>query len=130
MRINLSHVAASVLLIATVANAGGAQQLPTTAQAQQLLQNPDLVNQLRQRLLTSGLTPDQVRARLTAEGYPPNMLDAYLPGGTAGARDSLPSDDVFNAMRALGVSDSSDVENLRTSGAQYQRAMRARRDSI
>ena len=130
MRIKLSHVAASVLLIATVANAGGAQQLPTTAQAQQLLQNPDLVNQLRQRLLTSGLTPDQVRARLTAEGYPADMLDAYLPGGTAGARDSLPGDDVYNAMRALGVSDSADVENLRMSGTQYQRAMRARRDSL
>jgi protein involved in polysaccharide export with SLBB domain len=129
MKISLSHVAASLLLVATVATAGTAQ-VPTTQQAQQMLQNPDLVNQLRQQLMTSGLTPDQVRARLTAEGYPPNMLDAYLPGGTAGARDSLPGDDVFNAMRALGVSDSADVETLRGAGNQYQRALRARRDSL
>ena len=133
MKVSISHVAASVLLVATIATAGGAQQtgqLPTAAQAQQLLQNPDMVNQLRQQLTTSGLTPDQVRARLTAEGYPANLLDAYLPGGTAGARDSIPGDDVFNAMRALGVSDSASVETLRTSSNQYQRAMRVRRDSL
>ena len=130
MRNTLAYVAASVLLVATFATGGSAQGLPTTAQAQQLLQNPDLVNQLRQRLTTSGLTPDQVRARLTAEGYPANLLDAYLTGGTAGARDSLPGDDVFNAIRALGVSDSADVENLRGAGTQYQRALRARRDSL
>ncbi|MEO8911333.1 MAG: hypothetical protein ABI408_14060, partial [Gemmatimonadaceae bacterium] len=52
-------------------------QNPTTAQAQQMLQNPALLAQLRQRILTSGLTPDQVRARLRAEGYPENLLDAY-----------------------------------------------------
>ncbi|MFI5232827.1 MAG: hypothetical protein ACHQSE_09980, partial [Gemmatimonadales bacterium] len=130
----VSRVAASVLLVATFATAGAAQQLPTTLpttqQAQQLLQNPDLVNQLRDRLLASGLTPDQIRARLTAEGYPANMLDAYLPGGMAGAKDSIPSDDVYNAMRALGVSDSADVETLRSAGTQYQRGVRFRRDSL
>ncbi|MFI5244591.1 MAG: SLBB domain-containing protein [Gemmatimonadales bacterium] len=129
MKFSLPHVALSALLVATLATAGAAQ-VPTTQQAQQMLQNPDLVNQLRQRLMTSGLTPDQVRARLTAEGYPANMLDAYLPGGTAGARDSLPGDDIFNAIRALGVSDSADVETLRGAGVQYQRAVRARRDSL
>lgn len=121
---------ASILLVATVATAGAAQQLPATQQARQLLQNPDLVSQLRERLMTSGLTPDQIRERLTAEGYPANLLDAYLPGGTATARDSLPGDDVLDAMRALGVSDSSDVEALRGSVSAYQRAVRARRDSL
>ena len=105
MKISLSHVAASLLLVAAFATAGAAQQLPTTQQAQVMLQNPDLVNQLRQQLMTSGLTPDQVRARLTAEGYPANLLDAYLPGATAGAA-SVPGDDILNAMRALGISDS------------------------
>ena len=46
------------------------------------------------------------------------------------AHDRRLRDDVYNAMRALGVSDSADVENLRISGTQYQRAMRARRDSL
>ncbi len=134
MKLTFSRVATSAVLVATLATAGVAQQLPTalptTPQAQQLLQNPDLVNQLRDRLLASGLTPDQIRARLVAEGYPANMLDAYLPGGNAGARDSIPSDDVYGAMRALGVSDSADVETLRNAGNQYQRALRTRRDSL
>jgi protein involved in polysaccharide export with SLBB domain len=105
MKNPLQQVAASVFLVATLATAGAAQ-LPTTQQAQQMLQNPQLVNQLREQLTTSGLTPDQVRARLTAEGYPANLLDAYLPGGTANAADSIPSNDVLSAMRALGVSGS------------------------
>ncbi|HEV8411603.1 MAG TPA: SLBB domain-containing protein, partial [Gemmatimonadaceae bacterium] len=125
MKSYFAHIAASFLLLATLAGAGGAQ-MPTTQQAQQLLQNPDLVNQLRQRLTTSGLTPDQVRARLVADGYPENLLDAYLPGGTASARDSIPADDVLNAMRSLGVSDSTDIEGLRGSARAYQRALRPR----
>jgi polysaccharide export outer membrane protein len=127
MKVSISHVAASLLLVATIATAGMAQQLPTTQQAQQMLQNPDLVNQLRQQLTTSGLTPDQVRARLTAEGYPATLLDAYLPGGNAGARDSLPGDDVFNAMRALGVSDSTYIDGLRSAANQSRRLAGTRR---
>jgi polysaccharide export outer membrane protein len=83
------------------------------AQAQQMLQNnPAMLQQLRQRIMTSGLTPDQVRARLRAEGYPETLLDAYLPGSTttdAGA----PSPQVFSALTALGISDSADVAMLR-----------------
>ena len=60
-------------------------QLPSTSDAQALLQSrPDLVNQLRQRITTSGMTPDQIRSRLRAAGYPETLLDSYLPsGGTA-----------------------------------------------
>ena len=104
-------VAASFLLPALV----GAQ-VPTTRpspeQAQILLQTrPDLVAQLRQRFATSGLTSEQVRARLRAEGYPENLLDAYLPGMTGDAPPA--TDDVFAAVRALGVVDSADVEAMR-----------------
>src|SRR5437762_12413576 len=85
------------------------------AQAQQMLQNnPALLQQLRQRILTSGLTPDQVRARLRAEGYPENLLDAYLPGSSATAADvGVPSQAVFSAITALGITDSADVATLR-----------------
>ena len=63
---------------------GGAR--PTAEQATAMLQaRPELVAQLRQRLMTSGMSPEQVRARLKAEGYPENLLDAYLAGGTGGA---------------------------------------------
>src|SRR5690348_15695891 len=106
-------VAALVVFLPTIARA----QRPTAAQAQQLLQNnPELVAQLRQRIVTSGMTPDQIRARLRAEGYPENLLDAYLPGNTVS--DSLgaaPGTDVFAAVMALGIADSTDLAAMRSS---------------
>src|SRR5687767_8674755 len=88
---------------------------PTAAQAQQMLQtNPALLQQLRQRILTSGLTPEQVRARLRAEGYPENLLDAYLNGGTGTVADNAaPTDDVFSAITRLGIVDTVEVDLLR-----------------
>jgi len=89
-----------------------AAQRPTPEQAQQMLQsNPALVQQLRQRIMTSGMTPDQIRARLRAEGYPENLLDAYLPGST-GTDSAATSDDVFSAVRELGIADSTDIDLL------------------
>ena len=83
------------------------------AQAQQMLQsNPALLQQLRQRIMTSGLTPEQVRARLRAEGYPETLLDAYLPGSTA-TDTGTPSPEVFSAITALGIADTADVAILR-----------------
>ena len=92
-------------------------QRPTPAQARELLRSrPDLVEQLRQRIGASGLTPDQVRARLRAEGYPEDILDQYLPGATS--TDSTVSQDVFDAVRALGITDSTDTGVLRESYEQ------------
>ncbi|HYW49027.1 MAG TPA: SLBB domain-containing protein, partial [Gemmatimonadaceae bacterium] len=116
-----------------MAGALGAQAV-SPQQAQQLLQSrPDLLNQLRQRIGGSGLSPDQIRARLRAQGYPDNLLDSYLQGagGAAGAaaapaaaaaaagvtggsgmgRNSVvPTSDVFSALRELGIADSSDFD--------------------
>ncbi len=76
--------------------------------------NPALLEQLRQRILTSGLTPDQVRARLRAEGYPENLLDAYLPrSGASGAESTASSEDIFAAVTQLGIIDTLDVDLLR-----------------
>src|SRR3954471_19618129 len=80
-------------------------QNPTTAQAQAMLQNPALLQQLRQRIMTSGLTPDQVRARLRAEGYPEDLLDAYLPGATGATENAASSDAIFSAITRLGIAD-------------------------
>src|SRR5947209_572770 len=90
----------------------GLAQNPTAAQAQQMLQNPALLQQLRQRIMASGLTPDQVRARLRAEGYPENLLDAYLPGGTE-APDTSNNAAVFSAITRLGIADTAEVDLLR-----------------
>src|SRR5688572_12130625 len=92
-----------------------AAQRPTPAQMQQMLQdNPALLQQLRQRLVTSGMTPDQVRARLRAEGYPENILDPYLTGDLNDST-SKANKDVFAAVRKLNVSDSIRVKDLRCS---------------
>src|SRR5438067_5962731 len=102
---------ASMVLVPYAAKA---QQRPTTQQAQQMMQNPALLEQLKQRILTSGLTPDQVRARLRAEGYPENLLDAYLPGSSAQATDSsLPDEDVYSAITRLGIADTAEVDMIR-----------------
>ena len=100
-------------LVVAVAPRSVTAQNPTSAQAQQMLQtNPALLQQLRQRIMTSGLTPDQIRARLRAEGYPENLLDAYLPGGT-GAETAATTEDVFAAISQLGIADTVEVDLLR-----------------
>jgi hypothetical protein len=106
----------SLLLLAglwAVVSPLSAQQ-PTAAQAQQMLQNnPALLQQLRQKIMTSGLTPDQVRARLRAEGYPETLLDAYLPGATGTSDSAAFNTDVFSAITQLGIADTTDVDLLR-----------------
>jgi protein involved in polysaccharide export with SLBB domain len=111
-----SLIVAASFLLPTLVGAQVPTTRPTPEQAQTLLQTrPDLVAQLRQRFATSGLTREQVRARLRAEGYPENLLDAYLPGMSG---DAPPlTDDVFAAVRALGVADSADVEAMRAGHA-------------
>src|SRR6266436_6004700 len=79
--------------------------LPPPGQAQQalqqaILQNPELADSLRRRLLASGLTPEQIRARLAASGYPSNLLDAYL-GPAGAAPTATPSATELSAIQAL-----------------------------
>jgi protein involved in polysaccharide export with SLBB domain len=125
--------AAACLLLA--APALRAQQLPTPDQARRLLETrPDLAGQIRREITSSGLTPDQIRARLRASGYPEDLLDTYLrsPGS---ARDSLagglPSDDVLDAVGALGLSDTTDARTQRDSlrGLLRRRRLRDPRDT-
>lgn len=89
-----------------------AQTRPTPEQARALLGRPEVVQQLRQRLATSGLSREQIRARLRAEGYPENLLDAYLPGSVGDA--AAPSSETFSAVQQLGIADSADVAMLRS----------------
>ena len=95
------------------------QALPSPDQAKQMLQNqPGLVDQLRQRISQSGLTPDQVRSRLRALGYPETLLDSYLQGTdtTAAAR---PSAGTLDAVRALGILSPQEVDSLGLSDSLF-----------
>jgi polysaccharide export outer membrane protein len=88
------------------------QQLPTPDQARQALQNqPELVQQLRQRLLSSGLTPDQVRQRLRAAGYPETLLDDYMPGSDT-TKAIRPGPRTMDAVRALGILSDTEADSL------------------
>lgn len=119
-----------VVLIAAFVPLGlaGAQTIPTPQQAQQVLQsNPAIIAQLQQLMQQSGLTPQQIRQRLRARGYPESMLDQYLPGGELPDSLAVPSDDVFAAIRSLGV-DTLLVDSL-SAVARTRRVSRARADS-
>lgn len=88
------------------------QRLPTPEQAREaLLNQPELVQQLRKRLLESGLTPDQVRARLRAAGYPENALDDYLMGADT-TRMVRPGPRTLEAVRALGILSAQETDSL------------------
>ncbi len=113
----------------------------TPAQARELLQNnPDLQQQLRQRIEQSGLTPDQIRDRLRAAGYPDNSLDQYLNGSTSGTTggadaangllsggtgltsggDPTRDIDVVRALGLVGDAEADSLRLLRPRGESYQ----------
>jgi polysaccharide biosynthesis/export protein len=101
------------------------QQLPSPEQAQELLRNrPDLVEQLRQRLAASGLTPDQIRSRLRAAGYSETLLDAYLYGSDT-TRVVRPGPQMLDAARALGILSETEADSL-----EAQDSSRAISDSL
>jgi polysaccharide biosynthesis/export protein len=87
-------------------------QLPSPQQAQDLLRNqPALIQQLRQRISQSGLTPEQVRSRLRAAGYPEGMLDDYLQGADT-TKAALFGPRTLDAVRALGVVSAEEADSL------------------
>ena len=135
-----------LILLAVAAPQAHAQQLPTPDQARRLLDTrPDLVAQLRREIASSGLTADQIRTRLRAAGYPEDLLDSFV-GPKGVGRDSLraglPTEDVLDAVAALGITDSVDTSELRQlirtrrAGAtsrdtlRSNRPMRLRADSL
>jgi protein involved in polysaccharide export with SLBB domain len=118
------RIALFAAMVATALIAPGrasfGQQQPTPDEARRLLETrPDLIAQLRREIASSGLTPDQIRARLRAAGYPQDLLDDYLGAsrGSRSARDSvagaLPTEDILDAVAALGIVDSVDTSELR-----------------
>ena len=92
----------SLLLLALVTRPATAQ-LPTPAQAQQLLQQPGLADAIRSRIRDSGLSPDQIRARLRASGYPESMLDSYLDQAGPAGPGTTPGLAELAAIEALGL---------------------------
>jgi polysaccharide export outer membrane protein len=108
------------------------QRLPSPAQAEELLRTqPQLVQELRQRLMQSGLTPDQVRSRLRASGYPEDMLDDYLQGADT-TRMAQIGPRTIDAARALGILSDQAADSLEVvdSTRVISDSMRALLDSM
>jgi polysaccharide export outer membrane protein len=98
----LLGVVLTVFLAATAA-----AQTPSPAQ-----QTPAAIARLQQMMQASGMSPEQIHDRLKAQGYPESLLDQYLPGAARTDSTSVPSDDVFAAIKALGLGDSTAVDSL------------------
>jgi len=120
----------TLVLVATIGGGVAQAQVPSSSAAQQLLRSdPAMIARLQQMLRGSGLTPEQIRQRLRAQGYSDSVLDAYLPGSAVDPTTIVPGEDVFNAVRALGVADSAQVDSLRLS-TKKRRLTKAQADSI
>lgn len=103
----------AAILISVGADPLFAQQ-PSSSQIQGKLEtDPQLAARLRAEIARGGLTAAQVRARLRAAGYPESLLDQYLSDSTDGTSGGASRDSVLNAVRALGLADSTVVDALR-----------------
>jgi len=90
-----------------------AAQNPTAEQVSRTLrERPDVAQDVRQRIVASGMTTDQIRARLTAAGYPANLLDPYLPTADLAALTGATDDRVFGAVKALGLAGAAEADAL------------------
>jgi polysaccharide export outer membrane protein len=83
----------------------GAQQLPppgtSSQEIQQQVQSLGLGEQLRQRILSSGLSASEIRQQLASRGYDPSVLDPYLDSTVQSP--PAPGDDVYEALQTLNI---------------------------
>lgn len=105
-----------------------AQTRPTPAQAQAAMTDPAIRARILQQVRNSGMTPDQIRSQLKSMGYTDDVIN-QLVGAAAGDTTKALSDDVFAAVKALGIIDSTALDSLRTPIIQRRRA-RERADSL
>jgi protein involved in polysaccharide export with SLBB domain len=123
MHSRLLYLAVGCLALCSAPSSTLAQAIPSPAQAQQMLRDdPALIGRLQKMLQSSGLTPEQIRTRLKEAGYPDSLFNAYL--SDAGTTDSsrIPGNDVFAAVRAIGLADSLTVDSLMSAGRARRRA--------
>lgn len=110
--------AAALAFLFTLAAEPITAQVPTAAQARQLLRdNPELA---RQQLLQSGLSQAEIRARLTAAGLPANALDTFFSGRPLSQADTFDG----NALLGLEVIGADGLEVVEVTSGMQARARR------
>lgn len=117
-------IAAAVAHAAT-ASPASAQQ-PTQAQVEQAMATrPGAGSMIRQRIQSSGMTPDQIRQRLKSAGYSESLLDQYLGAATADAGTTEPGESVLQAVTALGIVDRQEAASLQSGASATAPVMAA-----
>jgi polysaccharide export outer membrane protein len=95
------HVSRLLVVLVLLLAASVPASAQTAQQLELLRQNPDLV---RQRIQSSGLSPEQIRSRLEAAGYPRTMLDAYMSEQAGAVPAQEVSPDLWRALGDVGIS--------------------------
>jgi protein involved in polysaccharide export with SLBB domain len=115
-------------IVMFVPEVGPAQSRPTPAQAQAAVSDPQIRARILAQIRSSGMTPDQIRSQLKAQGYSDDVIN-QLVGAATGDTTTVLTDDVFSAVNALGIMDSTVVDSLRAPFLQRRRA-RLASDSV
>src|SRR5579862_2206505 len=80
-------------------------------QAQAGMSDPAIRARIMAQVKSSGLSPDQIRTQLQGMGYSDDVINQLIGGAGVDTTAAL-SDDVFAAVRALGIMDSTAVDSL------------------
>jgi polysaccharide biosynthesis/export protein len=120
-RLSLALGAAFSLLSPAALHAQVPTTRPTSAQAQAALSDPTIRNRVLAQVKASGMSPDQIRSSLRSMGYGDDVI-SQLIGGPGVDTTAAFSDEVFAAVRALGIMDSTAVDSLRAPVLQRRKA--------
>ena len=127
-RILFALLAAAMVMV--VPQAGEAQNppRPTTAQAQAAMSDPAIRARILAQVRASGMSPDEIRTQLKSMGYSDDVIRQIIGGPGVDTSAAL-SEDVFAAVRALGIADSAAVDSLQTPFLA-RKAARSKADSV
>lgn len=104
-----AFAAAVILALPTVSQA---QVKPSPGQAQSALLDPAIRARILAQIRGSGKSMTQIRTQLQSMGYSDEVIAQLV--GMSGADTTALSEDVFRAVRSLGIMDSTALDSLRT----------------
>src|SRR5258708_4132588 len=86
-------------------------QAQQNAQAQAALNNAAVRARIMAAVKASGMSADQIRLQLKSMGYTDDVINQVV-GGPGSDSTGVVRDDVFLALRSLGIADSAKVDSL------------------
>ena len=103
---------AILLPSAVVAQTQTTNTRSAAARAQAAMNDSLIRVRIAAQVKVSGMTPDQIRARLQAQGYSNDVINQIVGGSAADSVAAL-TPDVFEALRSLGIMDSTRLDSIR-----------------